>query len=97
MLINALPGIMTALVNGIIQMLPMIMIAAVQLITTLAFGIVENIPLLIKAIADGNQEYHRRFQETLTGEKSERDLVDGVSKGFMAQWNTFKANVICRF
>ncbi len=91
-----LPGIISALVQGIITLLPMILTAAVQLITTLAFGIIQNVPLLIKAIAQAISNIINIFKTT-DWKTIGKNLVDGISSGFMAQWNAFKANVIAGF
>jgi hypothetical protein len=95
-LIEALPGIMTALVQQLFVLCPMIGVAAVQLITTLAFGIVQNIPLLIKALAQGISDIVAYFKTT-DWRTIGKDLVDGLSKGFMAQWEYFKQNVVSAF
>ena len=76
--------------------MPMILTAAVQLITTLAFGIVQNVPLLIKAIAQAISNIINIFKTTNWAAIG-KSLVDGISSGFMAQWNAFKANVLAGF
>jgi phage-related protein len=95
-LIAAIPDLMNAIVATIIKLLPMIITVAAQLITALVLGIVQNLPALIKAIADGIGKIVATFKAT-NWKQIGSDLVNGVSKGFMDQWEAFKKNVAAAF
>lgn len=95
-LINALPQIMSALVNGLIKVAPMLIVAAAQLIITLGMGIIQNLPKLVTAIVkiiDGIIKTIKATNWKAIG----TSMVEGISSGFMAQWESFKANVIAGF
>jgi hypothetical protein len=95
-LIESIPDLVTALVTALIQAAPQLIIAAVQLVVALVGGLISAIPQLITASGTIIKNIIEVFKKTNWGQIG-KDLVKGVSDGFMAQWNVFKDNVVGSF
>ena len=95
-LLPYIPQIVQALVEALIQIAPALLEAAIALITALALGLLQNLPLLLKTVAEIIGGVIEAFTSTDWG-KIGSDLVDGVSRGFMAAWSGFKSNIVANF
>lgn len=93
-LIDAVPGIITNLVESFYAMLPEIIGVGIEIVIALASGLVSNAGHIIAAVPRLVETIVRGF---LANVKSYWDIgesiVDGIRKGITEQWQRLKADV----
>lgn len=93
-LIDAVPGIITNLVESFYAMLPEIIGVGIEIVIALASGLVSNAGHIIAAVPRLVETIVRGF---LANVKSYWDIgksiVDGIRKGITEQWRRLKADV----
>lgn len=93
-LIDAVPGIITNLVESFYAMLPEIIGVGIEIVIALASGLVSNAGHIIAAVSRLVETIVRGF---LANVKSYWDIgksiVDGIRKGITEQWQRLKADV----
>lgn len=93
-LIDAVPGIITNLVESFYAMLPEIIGVGIEIVIALASGLVSNAGHIIAAVPRLVETIVRGF---LASVKSYWDIgkaiVDGIRKGITEQWQRLKADV----
>lgn len=93
-LIDAVPGIITNLVESFYAMLPEIIGVGIEIVIALASGLVSNAGHIIAAVPRLVETIVRGF---LAAVKSYWDIgksiVDGIRKGITEQWQRLKADV----
>lgn len=93
-LIDAVPGIITNLVESFYAMLPEIIGVGIEIVIALASGLVSNAGHIIAAVPRLVETIVRGF---LANVKSYLDIgksiVDGIRKGITEQWQRLKADV----
>ena len=93
-LIDAVPGIITNLVESFYAMLPEIIGVGIEIVIALASGLVSNTGHIIAAVPRLVETIVRGF---LANVKSYWDIgksiVDGIRKGITEQWQRLKADV----
>lgn len=93
-LIDAVPGIITNLVESFYAMLPEIIGVGIEIVIALASGLVSNAGHIIAAVPRLVETIVRGF---LANVKSYGDIgksiVDGIRKGITEQWQRLKADV----
>jgi hypothetical protein len=91
--IAVLPQLISLIVDALIQNAPMIIVAATELMVTLAFGLIEAIPKIIEAIPKIIGETVKAFKESKNIQKIMdvgKNIVDGLKKGISNAWKDLK-------
>ena len=97
-MIQAVPEIIIAIVNTIVQKLPDILEAGGQILTEIIIGIIENLPALIAAvpeiitaIVDGLVQLAPDLWD------AGKNIIEGIWTGIKDAWAGFKTNIMNLF